>query len=297
MTSGADLMIPGVTLITPSHVQELPLPLDSLVCIMPYRGATRVPLAVGRMAVSSSEITEDAKGRAVVTLHTHHDALWERGSKSDPPEKADVIGEDIPTDLQQSEGDTSHMETTSVPEPGPSKPPEEFPIPQLTSQEVDNLLRQCLLYYIHTSFASAPPSLPLPASTLYSDGILPSRPFNHPALPQINIKSSSYKKLKPFLKAVEKDGILKLKEMGGDLVIVSVDAAHSDVVAVSKWRTIGEEERKQKAREDREAELSGKTQLLEVREVYKPISAVVALFEAVEAKYVLYSRSSPCGPG
>jgi translation initiation factor 2D len=121
---------------------------------------------------------------------------------------------------------------------------------------------------------------------LYSDGILPSRPFTHPALNQINIKSSSYKKLKPFLKAVEKDGILKLKEMAGDLVVVSVDAAHPDVVGVGKWRTVGEEERKQKAREVREAEISGKTEPLEVREVYKPIGAVIALFEAVGAKYV-----------
>lgn len=85
---------------------------------------------------------------------------------------------------------------------------------------------------------------------------------------------------------MEKDGILKLKEMGGDLVVVSVDAAHVDVVSVRKWRTVGEEERKQKVREKREAEILGKTGLLEVREVYKPIGGVVALFEAAGAKYV-----------
>jgi len=85
---------------------------------------------------------------------------------------------------------------------------------------------------------------------------------------------------------VEKDGILKLKEMGGGLVVVSVDTTHPDVVGVGKWRTIGEEDRKQKAREEREAEISGKAELLRVREVYKPIGAVVALFEAAGAKYV-----------
>ena len=290
-------MIPGVVSITPSHVQELPLPLDSLVCIIPYRGTTRAPLAVGRMAVLSSNITEDAKGKAIVTLHTYHDALWERGSKANPPEKVDVVGEDIPIDPQQMEGDTAPIENTGVSEPGPSEPPSEPPIPELAPQEVDDLLRQSLLYYIYTTFANTPPSLPLPASTLYSDGILPSRPFNHPALAQISIKFSSYKKLKPFLKAVEKDGILKLKEMNGGLVIVSVDAAHSDVVGVSKWRTIGEEERKQKAREEREADISGKTEPLEVREMYKPISAVIALFEAVGARYVLDPRSSFCVRG
>jgi len=279
-------MIPGVVLIAPSHAQKLPLLQDSLVCVIPNQGTSRAPVAVGRMAVSSSEISDGAKGVAVVTLHTYHDALWERGSKSDPPEKVDVIGEDIQTDPQQTGCDPTRVEDAGVPEPGPSQPPEESPTPELTPEEVDALLRQTLLYYIHNTLASTPSPLPLPASTLYSDGILPSRPFNHPALNQINIKSSSYKKLKPFLKAVEKDGILKLKEMGGDLVVVSVDAAHVDVVGVRKWRTVGEEERKQKVREKREAEILGKTGPLEVREVYKPIGGVVALFEAVGAKYV-----------
>ena len=279
-------MIPGVVSVTPSHAQQLPLPLDSLVCVIPYKGTSRVPVAVGRMAVPSSEISEDAKGKAVVTLHAYRDALWERGSKSDPPEQVDVIGEDKPTDLQHTEEDTPHMENTGVPEPGSSEPPGESPVPELAPQEVDALLRQSLLYYIRVTLASTPSLLPLPTSTLYSDGILPSRPFTHPALNQINIKSSSYKKLKPFLKAVEKDGILKLKEMGGDLVVVSVDTAHLDVVGVGKWRTVGEEDRKQKAREEREAESSGKSGLLGVRELCKPIGGVVALFEAVGLKYV-----------
>jgi translation initiation factor 2D len=286
MTSGADLMIPGVASIAPSHAQQLPLPQDSLVCVIPYRSTRRAPVAVGRMAVPSSEIIEGAKGKAVVTLHTYHDALWERGSKSDPPEQVSVIGENTPTPLQHTEGDTVHIENTGVPEPGPSESPAESPVPELAPQEVDALLRQSLLYYIHVTLASAPSLLPLPTSTLYSDGILPSRPFTHPALGQINIKSSSYKKLKPFLKAVEKDGILKLKEMGGDLVVVNVDTAHPSVVGVGKWRTVGEEDRKQKAREEREAEISGKAGPLGVREVYKPIGAVVAIFEAVGAKYV-----------
>jgi translation initiation factor 2D len=285
MTSGADLMIPGVISIIPSHAQELPLPLDSLVCVRPYQGTSRAPVAVGRMAVSSSEITEDAKGKAVVTLHTYRDALWERGSKSDPPEQVDAIGEDIPT---------AHIENEGSSEPGPSGTPAEAPVPELTPQEVDALLRQSLLYYIRATLASASSPLQLPASTLYSDGILPSRPSAHPALNQINIKLSSYKKLKPFLKAMEKEGILKLKETAGDLVVMTVDAAHPDVVGVGKWRTVGEEERKQKAREVREAENSGKTELLEVKEVYKPIGAVVSLFEAVGAKYVWDSRSSLC---
>lgn len=286
-------MIPGVVSITPSHAQQLPLLLDSLVCVIPYRGMSRAPVAVGRMAVASSEIIEDAKGKAVVTLHTYRDALWERGSKSDPPEQVDIIGEDTPAALRHTEGGTSHTENTGVPEPGPSEPPQESPVPELAPQEVDALLRQSLLYYIRVTLASIPSLLPLPTSTLYSDGILPSRPFTHPALNQINIKSSSYKKLKPFLKAVEKDGILKLKEMSGDLVVVSVDTAHLDVVSVGKWRTVGEEDRKQKAREEREAEISGKTGTLGVREVYKPIGAVVSLFEAVGAKYVSFVTSCP----
>jgi translation initiation factor 2D len=135
------------------------LPLDSLVCVRAHQGTSHAPVAVGRMAVPSNEITEDAKGKAVVTVHTYRDALWERGSKSDPPDAGRcVIGEDTPT--------ARHMESAGVPEPGPSGTSAEAPVPELAPQEVDALLRQSLLYYIRATLAGTPSPLPLPASML-----------------------------------------------------------------------------------------------------------------------------------
>ncbi|KAJ1562011.1 Eukaryotic translation initiation factor 2D [Cladochytrium tenue] len=47
----------------------------------------------------------------------------------------------------------------------------------------------------------------------------------------MDVKRSSHRKLARFLKAMEKRGYVKLKERAGDLVVVSVNRAHPDVVA------------------------------------------------------------------
>ncbi|KAG8727798.1 hypothetical protein FRC12_022217, partial [Ceratobasidium sp. 428] len=95
----------------------------------------------------------------------------------------------------------------------------------------------------------------MPASTLYSTHILPSRPARpmlqgsstsvQPSregspdanttgtsttasaldpkvfLAHLDIKHTPQKKLAPFLKAIEKDGIVKLKEVRGELLVFS----------------------------------------------------------------------------
>lgn len=48
------------------------------------------PLAVGRMAVDSSGITDGAKGKAVYILHIYGDNLWEMGAKTEPPQPTEV---------------------------------------------------------------------------------------------------------------------------------------------------------------------------------------------------------------
>lgn len=57
---------------------------DDPVAIASTRSPT-VPLAVGRMLLSSKDIKEDEKGKAVHVLHTWRDTLWQSGSKADPP--------------------------------------------------------------------------------------------------------------------------------------------------------------------------------------------------------------------
>ncbi|CAE6440089.1 unnamed protein product, partial [Rhizoctonia solani] len=277
-TGGADLMIPGVvpSPIIPSLAQ------GQLVSITQYRSTT--PLVVGCMAVNGSELRDDddQKGKAVITLHATGDALWALGSKQEPPEgnqpeaAAPTIGsvdgvttavEDVKLDGEIEQGEASTQAVTS----------ERVP----SAQEIEILLRSTTLYALARVDASA---LPLPASTFYSSHILPSRPAR-PTLPQSNetdepidpktllshldIKHTSHKKLAPFLKGFEKDGILKLKDVRGELLIFSVDTKHPALVEAIKWgwKTVGAEERKEKERE-KESTTGGSTKEILVEEVW-----------------------------
>ncbi|ELU42300.1 eukaryotic translation initiation factor SUI1 family protein [Rhizoctonia solani AG-1 IA] len=281
LVGGADLMIPGVvpSPIIPSLAQ------GQLVSITQYRSTT--PLVVGSMAINGSELRDDddQKGKAVITLHATGDALWALGSKQEPPEgnqpeaaapTTDSVDgmtkavEDVKLDGEIEQDGASTQAVTS----------ERVPSAQ-DSAEIEILLRSTTLYALARVDASA---LPLPASTFYSSHILPSRPAR-PILPQSNetdepidpktfishldIKHTSHKKLAPFLKGFEKDGILKLKDVRGELLIFSVDTKHPALVEAIKWgwKTVGAEERKEKERE-KESTTGGSTKEILVEEVW-----------------------------
>lgn len=114
MRHGADLMAPGVVSILPSHATPLPIPIDDLICVIPHsRDTLLAPMAVGRMGMSSSEIETADKGKAVLTLHTYGDALWEKGGKLEPPKEISWIRPDVaamPSTSEQAE----NVETAPV---------------------------------------------------------------------------------------------------------------------------------------------------------------------------------------
>ncbi|KAG8739754.1 hypothetical protein FRC11_000566, partial [Ceratobasidium sp. 423] len=300
-TGGADLMIPGVvpSPILPSLTQ------GQLVSITQYRSTT--PLVVGSMAISGSELNddEDQKGKAVVTLHAAGDALWALGSKQEPPEgkhpdalearMTDIVDgateavEGVKLD-GETEGDGVRKEVAA---------PERVP----TTQETETILRATTLYALARLDVS---SLPLPASTFYSSHILPSRP-TRPTLPSSNetehpldpktflshldIKHTSHKKLAPFLKTFEKDGILKLKDVRGELLVFSVDAKHPALVEAGKWRwkTVGAEEKKER---DREKDNATSAKEIVVEEVWFPEANTEGFFEACGESAPHYTLSS-----
>ncbi|CAE6439388.1 unnamed protein product [Rhizoctonia solani] len=302
-TGGADLMIPGVvpSPIIPSLTQ------GQLVSITQYRSTT--PLVVGSMAINGSELKddEDQKGKAVVTLHAARDALWTLGSKQEPPEgkqseAAEAPGTDIVDGVTEAvegvkldgmtEGDGAGEEMVAL---------ERVP----TAQEIEMMLRATALYALVRLDGS---SLPLPASTFYSSHILPSRPAR-PTLPSPNeteqpldpktflshldIKHTSHKKLAPFLKTLEKDGILKLKDVRGELLVFSVDAKHPALVEAGKWgwKTLGAEEKKEKEREKDNA-AGGSTKEIMVEEVWFPEANTEGFFEACGESAPHYTLSS-----
>jgi hypothetical protein len=85
-------MAPGVVSIQPSHNVSLPLQEDQLVCVRCYSRDEDLPaMAVGKMTMTSDLVEKTDKGKAVLTLHSYGDMLWERGGKGEPPRESTTI--------------------------------------------------------------------------------------------------------------------------------------------------------------------------------------------------------------
>ncbi|KAG8920716.1 hypothetical protein FRC00_009618, partial [Tulasnella sp. 408] len=156
----------------------------------------------------------------------------------------------------------------------PNEPPKEE-VADLTPEDVDQNLRLALLQTIAHTLPQHTEPLPCLASTFLTLYLQPSRPFGSPSL---DLKKSSFKNLTKFIKSVEKDGLVKAKEVKG-LTIMSVEPNHPEVLAHKSIRTVGEAEAKEKQKAERRKAEEAKPVVLDVKELWKPSGTVVALFD------------------
>jgi translation initiation factor 2D len=89
---------------------------------------------------------------------------------------------------------------------------------QLSSSEISTLLSLSLLQSLQS-----PPALPVPASLLYSAHVLPNRPAYIPVgnRDDVVIGKSDWKKLGKWMKEVSKDGLIKIKETKGEVIVIA----------------------------------------------------------------------------
>ncbi|KAF8331865.1 uncharacterized protein EI90DRAFT_3055688 [Cantharellus anzutake] len=276
---GADLMIPGI--IENHEDGNIPsIPLNGFVAVAPAR--SRVPLAIGRMAINTDEVRRESKGKAVYILHTHKDSLWGLGPDNAVLLSAPRIdGVEVHSSSGMSDRAPAperniavNMEDLSVEEqnlPSNGTAPE---VEQITPEEADAILRTALVQAITTISKSSTVHFPISSSAFYSTHILPSRPApplsDQSSAPPDLIRRSSFKKLTRFLQHAEKISLLKLKDMKGNLNVVSLNANHPDVLAHRPYRTIADAEA-QEAREEKAAkEEAERVQPMIIEELFKP---------------------------
>ena len=277
------------------------------------------PVAIGRMALPSDQLRSSAKekGKAVLVVHAWKDFLFDMGSKTDLP--ADTILTTSSTQEQEDDSREKDEEGGTATLPPPSdKPPSPTPEPagaptsvSYNAGEVTELLNKALLQAISTSLKSLPSSsFPIPATLLYTNHILPSRPA-FPTLvvspaswsenllsgstdaphidTDITIKASSHKSLTTFLKGAEKSALLTLKspqKQQPDVLVTSVNASHPDVIHHTPFVTVRDLElkaAKKAAREEKEKE-SRSSREVEIKELWKPHQSTVELFEGMGGK-------------
>ncbi|KAJ8522169.1 hypothetical protein ONZ45_g1198 [Pleurotus djamor] len=304
LIGGADLMIPGVVRWSPSLVD------DQLVAVVqhnPDPTKQGYPLAVGHMAVNAQELAKDGKGKAVYVNHAWKDILWDMGQGGDVPEPVSLY--ELSGNLSQLQVADTATASGSV-EPAATSPPDDATttdvelssVPELSSEEITDVLRTSLIQAIRSSLSKLnPASFPLAATILYSNHILPSRPAfpSKPSKTPIDIKHSSHKTLTTFLKAMEKDGLISLKVFkgkgSGEVSLMAVNTLHPDVQAHKLYASIADIEAKKEKKEEREEAEKNRVKELIIIEKYKPLGfhddhlsdSITALFTATEVRSLI----------
>ncbi|KAI7867020.1 hypothetical protein BDF14DRAFT_1882133 [Spinellus fusiger] len=289
LSEGADLMIPGLV---PGAEGVLPvLNTGDLVAI--------TIKAVGTMALPTSQIKPRSgmKGKAVHILHVYQDHLWAMGDKSDPPGLNITLEED-----EENQQDSVPQVKDSQQRPAPQINKEQDTTTNqqqtLSAQETDVLLKRALLQAFQFKITPERTSdlLPMLSSTLYASYILPCRP----QATEVDIKKSSYKKVQKFLKSMEKEGLLKLKEQRGETMLSSIQWSHSSFTGLRSYKTYEQTPSPQSESNGTSAGtattlscVSPAEELIEIHDYYKPSnSAVIALFEAAKRqKDAMYTAS------
>ncbi|KAJ9080886.1 hypothetical protein DSO57_1020099 [Entomophthora muscae] len=200
LIDGADLMIPGIY-IPPEGLPKMKAGELISICI------------IGNENQGILLVLEE-KGRGVYLLHAYGDFLWGQGSKSEPKDLAEKISQENTAEIK-TEDTSADLATTS----GSDKEDCEH---QMSVEDADAALLSAVYQSLSVAFDAtiSKPLLPILLNTMYSSYILPSRPID------VDIKSTSWKKLAKFGKALEKMGLIGLKEIKGTLYVKSVNYEH-----------------------------------------------------------------------
>ncbi|KAF9302558.1 hypothetical protein BGZ74_005179 [Mortierella antarctica] len=320
LKNGADLMIPGV--IT-ANTEIPDIEEGCLVVIRARGNRYPLAIgtmAVSGKVIASSRGIVPPKGKAVHILHVHEDQLWIMGNKQNLPsdwasgpkpvlgdeyestddedgdatdddvrELADSLGTSVVLDVKgkgRAELDdasvTEACERTESTIEAPA-PIEAEPVVVLSTAEVDQALSEALLQVLKFKIteANSKELLPMNASTLYSSYVLPNRSRGRAA--EADIKKSSWKKLAKWLKAVEKQDLVKCKEIKGELFLLGVSWNHPQLKGFAGHKTVEMEAVRQakvdaRAQADQQAN-SPNSKVLEVIEAYRPNGSSASLFE------------------
>ncbi|KAI1854990.1 hypothetical protein JX265_012345 [Neoarthrinium moseri] len=243
LTHGSDLMIPGLVKAKGTQWDQRAAT-GAVVAVAGIRKDT-VPLWVGTCEVDLRNLPNDLRGQkgvAVKGLHWAGDEAWGwkplgSGGREAPDgiEGWQGLTHDITAAVDQTiladdrdEGQGGAALDQSSTGPGPEGNDQIVDLEDLepTTKEVDAAFHQAFLFAVHKAKASNPAphhgfDFPIQPSYLISNMIQPNLRFQNQ---HYNIKKSSWKNVKKFIKHLDKTGLLKSKDRsGGETVILDID--------------------------------------------------------------------------
>ncbi|KAF2861260.1 hypothetical protein K470DRAFT_270105 [Piedraia hortae CBS 480.64] len=293
LQSGADLMTPGL-------VGGPPFPAGAQTgAIVAIADSARpgVPLAVGVCIVDVSALDEvqGIRGRAVENMHWYGDELWDwspngRAGQIPPEEgwrqgtvkvasEADGVEQDANAsgEIDRGASDEDNEDGGVV---VPEKP--------MTQQAIDNAFRNAFLYGLynqqktHKRDDAFGLDYPLSQSYVMSTLINPFLPAFTPAqAAQLQMKKTSWKSMKKFIKSLDKEGIVKCKDQKAETVILDIDFDETAVQEFVPYRLPKPEasaERTEKPQPSEEQSDNSVGQKIQVINYYKSTGTQRPLF-------------------
>ncbi|PYI08703.1 RNA binding protein Ligatin/Tma64 [Aspergillus sclerotiicarbonarius CBS 121057] len=249
LQGGADLMTPGLANEPPFDERAVK---GAVVAVASLDRHT-VPLFVGVCEIDISALGEvqGTKGHAVRGLHWEGDELWAWSSSSKPGQPAPEYLEGWDEELQEEDEDVGEIEggvqglaldgeeTVEVGDEEPADevsgvPEEEAPVveeKEPTTKEIDEAFEKAFLYSLYKLKQDNPSatnhglSLPVQPSALISNMITPHLPIYTAKQAQYyQIKKTSWKNVKKFIKYLDKQKLVKSKDRNGqETVLLDVD--------------------------------------------------------------------------
>jgi len=247
LNKGADLMLPGIIVKQDKGIRCYGrLNKGELVAINTNKNSAAV--AIGKTALSSEDMyMAGRRGKGVEILHCVGDFLYKVGTQELPPElgppelfatspapglieeatsdehvtelKEDMEVLSISNDPTELEGNNCDEklkeEETAAPIEEDTRTPQEI---------MDELLNYCFLKALKKSAKKI--ELPVLTSNFFRLHIVPACPSDK----TLDVKKSSYKKISKFLEAMQKDGIVTVKELSpGVERIMEINSTHERI--------------------------------------------------------------------
>jgi translation initiation factor 2D len=320
LQGGADLMTPGLAGGPPFPAQAK----QGAVVAIASTDSPTVPVAVGicKIDVSALQQVQGARGHAVETLHWYGDELWSHSTNSRPgqqsPEEIEGWAQVLQTrgltekvesldveDMDEDGGvplngagtkdDTVKVQGGLEGEDAPAT--EESSSPKLSQKEIDQAFRNAFLYGLHhhkTTNANERNYgliFPLTQSLIMSTLIQPFLPaFTPEQTQQLQIKNTSWKNIKKFVKQLDKDQLVKSKEkQGNETTIIDIDFNDASIANFKPYRLPKKETaggtslgRGEKATDTIDTGDDSVGQKLEVKSFYRPTAKLSPVFATSE---------------
>lgn len=325
LRTGADLMTPGL-IGGPPWPQNAQL--GSVVAVAGLEKDT-VPIWVGtcKIDISSLGRVQGSKGAAVEGIHWEGDELWTwrqtgAGGRPSPDrisgwdkrtdESTDGLRQlvlDDAEDEAQDEGGVSldpdvdpKVKTEAAGSNQPSEPDQdEESAREPSTGEVDDAFLAAFLYSLHSAKTNGDPphygiDFPIQPSFLIANMIQPHLRFQNQ---HYNIKKTSWKNAKKFIKHMDKSALVKSKDRnGGETVILDVDFDDERIKSFTPYRlpkpkasnTAASGENKPSAAAGADPSLGQK---LAIQTVYRASSKLVP--DLIPSKSTYYTSSQISG--